>query len=197
MVSLSLDDGILRIFVIPGSNHQEITEAGEKTLLRISKVQSNKNPEGCLGPGIYNTGCKFKCFRSGRIASASFGCRQMSLLQVLFANNEVARHAQSLQPKEWGRCLSSSRNVYLSIITETWPVLENMLKTVRCQTTSGSEYLRWGCRRNGLPFSFSCVDWKGVLCANAAARQNEDDNEDEQEEELALACAFQSKSFCD
>ena len=137
------------------------------------------------------------CFRSGRVASADFGCRKVPLLQVLFANHEVARHVRFAKAEELGWHLSSSRIVYLPIMTDVFPAPDYLLNMVRYQYTSGCETLRYSCRRNGLPCSFAFGECKGVLCANTAARQDEDDNEDEQEEELALGCALKSKCSCD
>ena len=105
--------------------------------------------------------------------------------------------SNSLKPEEWGWRLSSPRNMYLPIMTGTSPAPENLLKMARCQCTSGCESLRCSCCRNGVPYSFACEECKGALCANAAARQDEDDKEDEQEEELALGCALKSKCSCD
>jgi len=173
-VSLSLKDGIFKdafkTFMTPGSNHQEIAEAGEKSLLRIYTGKSNDKTLKDL---------RVRSFTM-RVASAIAFIQAEGLPPTL----AVAKYhfyrcylqimkwqdtADSLKPKEWGWHLSSSRNMYLPIMTDASPASENLLKMVRCQCTSGRESLRCGCRRNGLPSSFTCGECKGALYANAAA----------------------------
>ena len=201
-VSSSLIDGIFKdackTVMTPRSKHQEIAVAGEKALLRIYEGKSNEKTLNDVRVRQFTM----------RVASAIAFVQAERLPPTLAAAKyhfyrcylQIMKWQDTSdwrKPEEWGWHLSSSRNMYLPIMTDASPAPENLLKMVRCQCSSGCEWFRCNYRRNGLPWSFACGEYKGALCANTAARQDEDDNEDEQEEELALGCALKSKCSCD
>ena len=87
----------------PGSNHQEIAEAGEKALLHIYKGKSNEKTLKDVRVRAFTMRvASVIAFVQGRAASANFGCRKVPLLQVLFANNEVARHVRFAKARRVG-----------------------------------------------------------------------------------------------
>ena len=96
---MSPKDGIFKdaskTFMTLGFNHQEIVKAGEKAMLPINKGKS-EDPEGYAGARIYNTDCKSKCFRSGRVACTYFSCRKVPLLE------EVVRRVQFVKTGRFG-----------------------------------------------------------------------------------------------
>ena len=87
--------------------YQDLTPEDRRSLKesfapRIQRKNQWEEHEGCPGVSIYIASCKWKCFRSGRAASADFGCHKLPLLQVLFANNEMVRHIQFARTRRVG-----------------------------------------------------------------------------------------------
>jgi len=144
-----------------------MAKAGEKALLRIYKGKSNAKTLKDVWVWAFTM----------RVASAIAFVQAERLPPTLAATKyhfyrcylQIMKWqdtSDSLKPEEWGLCLSSSRNMYLPIMTDASPAPESLLKMVRCQYASGCESLRCSCRRNGLPCSFACG---GTLYANTAA----------------------------
>ena len=170
----------------PGFNHEEIAETGEKALLNIYKRKSNEKTlkDVWVRAFIMRVTSAIDFVQAERLSPTSAAAKY-HFYRRYFQIMKWQDTSDSLRPEAWGWRLSSSRNMYLPKMTDAPPVPENLLKTVRCQCTSRCESVRYSCRQNGSPCSFACGKCNEALCANAAARQDEDDNEDEKEEELA------------
>ena len=160
VVSLSLKDGIFKdackIFMTPGSNHQKIVEAGEKALLRICKGKSNEKTLKDVRVRAFTMRvASANAFVQAERLPPTLAAAKYHFYRCYFQIMKWQDTSNSLKPEEWGWRLSSSRNMYLPIMTDASPAPESLLKMVWCQCTSGCESLRCSCRRNGLPCSFA------------------------------------------
>jgi hypothetical protein len=175
-----LDDEPLRqlfqSFSCNGRNQKEVEELGNSIMTSFFGGKINETLTCCRHRMFVEKVSSAKSFVKPERLPPTQSANKYHSLRSYYQIRVWQGTAENLKVTDWGWTTRDGQLAPVSM--DLAPAPESLLKTMRCNCTTGCSNNRCGCRKNGFPCNQACGICQETQCENVLSINSQDSDED-------------------